>query len=49
MKKATKLTALLMALAMVLGLAACGKNGGESGNEGKVKLVIGVPGSDHRK
>lgn len=45
MKKVTKLTALLLAMAMLLGLAACGKTegpAGQSGEDGKVTLTIGV-------
>jgi len=44
MKKFTKLTALLLTLTMVLGLAACGKTGTESksGEGDKVKITIGV-------
>jgi len=47
MKRVTKLTALLLSVVMVLGLAACGKTGGEvSKSDGeKVKIVIGVPNS----
>ena len=44
MKKVMKLTALLLAMAMVLSLAACGKpGGGETSGDGQVKIVIGVP------
>ena len=42
-----KLISLLLALAMVMGLAACGKTGGTSSSEGQdgapVKLSIGMP------
>ena len=37
-----KLTALLLAMVMALSLTACGKTGGKT-DDGKVKLVIGVP------
>ena len=45
MKKVFKLTALLLSVAMVLSLAACGKSGSasQSGGEEKVKLTIGIP------
>ena len=43
MKKIMKLTALLLSVAMVLSLAACGKTGGDVSTDEKVKLVIGIP------
>jgi len=47
MKKVTKLTALLLSMVMVLGLAACGKTGGETSKPDgeKVKIVVGIPNS----
>ena len=45
-KMAKRIVSLLLALVMVLGLAACGKTGGETGGQGddeKVTLTIGIP------